>query len=242
MKKKLIIARIIFYSSFIIAISLAYIYRSNIIHFYRTGNFKTETVKSILKKYDSRVRKKFEASCHKKNIIWPPEKIYLLAFKKERMLEVWGANNTGPYRRLTAYPFTGFIGELGPKRQEGDMQIPEGIYDLTGLNPNSQFHLSVKIGYPNQEDIENAIVPTNQMGGDIFIHGQFATIGCIPIGDAGIEELFCLVAHADPSKRKIMIAPVDFRNFSGFAIEEEQEWVKHLYRKIEQQLKQFRNT
>ncbi len=77
------------------------------------------------------------------------------------------------------------------------------------------------------------------MGGDIFIHGNSVTIGCLPIGDSNIEELFCLVAHADESQREILIAPLDFRKFPGFNPDGERQWVADLYRRMEKRLRSF---
>ncbi len=171
---------------------------------------------------------------------WPPARIYLLAFKRERKIEVWVANESGPYSRVVSYPLTAFSGKLGPKRREGDRQIPEGVYPISGLNPNSFFHLSIKVGYPNQEDIENSKIPLADMGGDIFIHGSDATVGCLPIGNSNIEELFCLTAQANVSDRKALIAPVDFRKFPGFVLENESPRVNDLYRRMEEKLKDFK--
>lgn len=238
-KSKLNIARLIFYPTFFALVCVTYVYSSNIIPYYKTDNFKRETVGSILEKYDSRVKMKFESLCTSKKVKWPPEKIYLLAFKRERIIEVWISNKTGPYYHLVSYPLTAYSGKLGTKKREGDRQIPEGIYQLTGLNPNSNFHLSIKIGYPNQEDIKNSRFPEGEMGGDIFIHGSNVTIGCLPIGDSNIEELFCLVAHANISNRKILIAPVDLRKYPGFVLESEPNLVNSLYREMEKKLYDF---
>ncbi len=238
-KKSRLKARICFYTTFIALVCLAYFFRNNIIQYYKTGSFKRETVQSILDKYDSRVRSKFEPLCRSKGVKWPPARIYILAFKRERIIETWVADEGGPYSLLVSYPLTAFSGGLGPKRREGDGQIPEGMYQLTGLNPNSFFHLSIKVGYPNQEDVENSKIRRADMGGDIFIHGADATVGCLPIGNSNIEELFCLTAHAKVSNRKALIAPVDFRKIPGFVLKNESSRVNNLYRKMEEKLKEF---
>lgn len=85
---------------------------------------------------------------------------------------------------------TGTSGTLGPKREEGDGQIPEGVYGVEDLNPNSLFHLSLKVSYPNAFDREMAKREgCGNLGGDIMVHGGSATVGCIPIGDDAIEEV-----------------------------------------------------
>jgi murein L,D-transpeptidase YafK len=146
------------------------------------------------------------------NIKYPPHEIYLRAFKYERRLEVWcRENNTAKYRVIKSYPFTAFSGNPGPKRCQGDLQIPEGIYHIDRFNPASKYHLSLGINYPNKSD--RIRKTKTDPGGDIFIHGNEVTIGCIPIGDSSIEELYILAVEArDNGQEKIPvhIYPYDF--------------------------------
>ena len=140
----------------------------------------------------------------------------ILVFKKERKVEVrapgWGMP------RL--YAMTGFSGTLGPKLKEGDGQIPEGIYGIEYLNPNSLFHLSLKVSYPNEFDRKRASGDgRTDLGGDIMIHGGSATVGCIPIGDDAIEELFYLVAAVGRENVKLIIAPYDMRTGRDASLE-----------------------
>lgn len=133
--------------------------------------------------------------------------VALICIKEERKLELW--INGGLAK---AYPLTAFSGGPGPKLREGDRQIPEGIYPAVHLNPNSAFHLSIKVGYPNAWDREWAKAEKRErLGGDIFIHGEDVTIGCIPIGNRAIEEVFWAVYQAKPAHTRILISPVDFR-------------------------------
>ena len=113
---------------------------------------------------------------------------------------------------IKRYPFTGFSGGPGPKLREGDGQIPEGIYAIEYLNPNSQFHLSMKLNYPNAFDkAKGKADGRDRLGFDIFIHGGSATIGCIPIGDAGLEELFLMVSEVGKLNVTAVISPYDMR-------------------------------
>jgi hypothetical protein len=195
------------------------------------------TVSGVVQTYGDDARRFFEPECRRQGISWPPSRLYLLAFKQERSLEVWAGNTTGPYRRIGTFPVLAASGKLGPKRREGDGQVPEGFYSLTALNPNSQFHLSIRVDYPNRDDIRNAVAPRNKMGGDIYIHGNQVSIGCIAIGDAGIEKLFCLAAQVKPSKRRIIISPIDFRLHKVTA--EEEPWLRILYERLAAALRQF---
>lgn len=132
----------------------------------------------------------------------------ILVFKKERKVELWAKGLDTP----CVYQMTGFSGELGPKLKEGDGQIPEGIYGVEYLNPNSLFHLSLKVSYPNDFDLEMAKKDgRTELGGDIMIHGGTATVGCMPVGDENIEEIFYLVAKAGLRNVKVVIAPYDMR-------------------------------
>jgi len=136
----------------------------------------------------------------------------LIALKEERRVEVWCHDQEGRREVLRTFPFQGFSGTLGPKLREGDGQIPEGLYRIEYLNPNSSYHLSLKIDYPNAFDREKGRSDGRErLGYDIFIHGKSVTVGCIPIGDEAIEELFTLVAQISPAKVAVIVAPWDFR-------------------------------
>lgn len=121
-------------------------------------------------------------------------RIFIRVFKRSEMLEVWAANEGEPMSLLRSYDFAAFSGGLGPKRRQGDRQIPEGIYYIDRFNPASSYHLSLGLNYPNKSDRKRAT--SQDPGGDIFIHGNAVTIGCIPIGDAAIEELYTIAVDA----------------------------------------------
>ncbi|MGV3539444.1 MAG: L,D-transpeptidase family protein [Rufibacter sp.] len=121
--------------------------------------------------------------------------LYLRAFKLEKTLEVWARNNASqPFKLLISYPFCSVSGVLGPKRKEGDGQIPEGFYTIDRFNPQSNFYLSLGINYPNAAD--KALTRGNKLGGDIFLHGDCVTVGCIPLTDDKIKELYVLAVEA----------------------------------------------
>lgn len=121
--------------------------------------------------------------------------LFLRALKKEQKLEVWAKNkNQSTYALIKTYKFCTFSGVLGPKRRSGDMQIPEGVYQVTTFNPQSSYHLSFKINYPNKSDL--VFADKKNPGNDIYIHGDCVSIGCIPLGDDNIEELYLLAAKA----------------------------------------------
>lgn len=121
--------------------------------------------------------------------------LYLRAFKQEAILEVW-IKNTGAqqYTLLKTYAICAGSGSAGPKRRQGDGQVPEGFYEIVSFQPQSSYHLALKVGYPNKSDRLKAT--SADAGGDIMIHGNCVTIGCIPIEDAPIEELYVLCIEA----------------------------------------------
>ena len=172
-------------------------------------------------------------------VSWPPDKLRLLALKEEKVLEVWVAGTEGSFHRIITYAITAASGEAGPKRKEGDLQVPEGFYRLTDLNPNSRFHLSIRVDYPNALDMENSRVPRSEMGGDIMVHGSAVSIGCIAIGDDAIERVYDLISRVPRGRREIWIAPVDFRVRPGFRIFVEESWVDELYENLEEEMRKL---
>jgi murein L,D-transpeptidase YafK len=133
-------------------------------------------------------------------------RIGIRAFKQERILEVWGANtDKGPYSLLASYPIAAISGDVGPKRREGDMQVPEGFYYINRFNPNSQFHLSLGLNYPNSSD--RKLGDRRNPGRDIFIHGNEVSAGCLAMTDPVIEVIYHMAEHArDAGQRAIPVS------------------------------------
>jgi murein L,D-transpeptidase YafK len=170
-----------------------------------------------------------------------PTEIILVAFKEEQILQVY-ANDYLGIKLIKEYPFTAFSGKLGPKIKEGDKQIPEGIYKVEYLNANSSYYLSIKVDFPNKFDkLKTSFSDVKDMGGDIFIHGKSATIGCIPIGDKAIEEVFLLTQKAINKEVKIIISPRDFRVNPQYPKIEGIDWENELYDLISAELMTLQN-
>ncbi|MES2462858.1 MAG: L,D-transpeptidase family protein [Armatimonadota bacterium] len=197
----------------------------------------TPTVEGALSAYGKRSDRRFRAVCRQSGVAYPPKRITLIALKEEKRLEVWGADARKPYKRLAVYPVLAASGVSGPKRREGDLQVPEGFYRISALNPASQFHLSLRVDYPNAEDTAHRTVARSAMGGDIYVHGGAASIGCLALGDSAIEEVFCLVARASAANRTILIAPRDFR-VSPDAPRTSNPWVQNLYMRLQTTLRE----
>ena len=124
-----------------------------------------------------------------------PAPLLVRAFKQEGVLELWGLSaGTGRYVVVASWPFTGYSGDLGPKRRRWDRQIPEGFYRVAGFNGASRYHLSLLVDYPNASDRIKS--QAKHLGNNIFIHGDEWTSGCIPIGNRAIELLYLPVLDA----------------------------------------------
>jgi murein L,D-transpeptidase YafK len=120
--------------------------------------------------------------------------ILIRAFKEEMELEVWARNRDeeGPFQKIWTTTICAASGKPGPKRKEGDRQVPEGMYHVAVFNPNSKFHLSLGLNYPNVSD--QLLSDPERPGYDIYIHGKCVSVGCLALGDEAIEQLYAL-AH-----------------------------------------------
>ena len=121
--------------------------------------------------------------------------ILIVAYKYESKVEIFAKNNTdSTYKKLATYSICSKSGQLGPKRKQGDYQVPEGFYFINRFNPASSFYLSLGINYPNLSDKRKS--NATNLGGDIFIHGSCATIGCLPMTDDKIKEIYLFAINA----------------------------------------------
>lgn len=144
-----------------------------------------------LQRKEDTLQKQFEA----KKLKWPARYIYIRSFKYDSQLEVWVKNEVKEqFQLFKTYKVCALAGTLGPKRMEGDYQVPEGFYYINEFNPRSNYYLSLGINYPNVSDkmLSDSLRP----GSEIYIHGSCVTVGCIPIRDEQIDELYILAAHA----------------------------------------------
>jgi len=166
---------------------------------YPQSGFRSEQKKfSRVRNAYNEKEKQLKSLVEDKGIEYFNADIFLRVFKQEKTIEVWiKGHDKNKFILLTDYKFCSTSGTPGPKRKQGDLQIPEGCYYIDRFNPYSNFHLSLGISYPNRSDkiLGNKTNP----GGDIFIHGSCVTIGCIPITDDKIKELYILAVEAKNS-------------------------------------------
>ncbi len=163
---------------------------------FQTASFKSQQLKN------SRVKSAYlkywadlQALMDSKKINKENFSLYIRVFKLEGQLEIWVKNKgEKKYIFIKSFPICAKSGEPGPKRRQGDGQVPEGFYQISAFQPQSSYHLALKVGYPNKSDRLKAT--SNDPGGDIMIHGNCVTIGCIPIQDEPIEQLYILCVEA----------------------------------------------
>ncbi|MFN0200600.1 MAG: murein L,D-transpeptidase family protein [Bacteroidia bacterium] len=126
--------------------------------------------------------------------------VFFRAFKQEKILEVWAKKGENLYQLLKTYPICAASGELGPKKKEGDKQVPEGLYEIVAFNPESKYHLSLRLNYPNEYDLLHHS-DKEKPGGDIYIHGGCESVGCLAMTDEAMQEIFVLAWWAKEAKR-----------------------------------------
>ena len=187
---------------------------------------------------DARLRPDFAAA----GISYPPHQVVLLAFKEERRIDLLARGKTGALQWVRSFPILGASGREGLKRREGDRQVPEGFYRFELLNPNSRFHLSLRVDYPNADDRQRADAEGQDrttLGGDIMIHGGDSSIGCLAVGDPVAADLFVLAARTGLDRMELLIFPWDFRQKPAPAAD---AFTSALYERLTLALKAYPTT
>ena len=200
-----------------------------------------KTTEERVAEFGAIVRQRLEPHFRAASVPYPPRRITLIGLKRERRLEVYASAADDAPRFICAYPVLAASGTLGPKLRQGDRQVPEGIYRVRELNPNSRFHLSLWVDYPNAFDRARAAADgRKKLGGEIMIHGNTVSKGCFAMGDPAAEDLFVLAALTGIKNVNVIFAPIDFRQESlgdlpgGAPI-----WTRELYARIKQELARY---
>jgi hypothetical protein len=229
---------------FIISIAIALfaiLFRSKLVHPATSIIQLFRGKKTVIERtteFEQIVQQRLAPDFKKIGVPYPPKKLTLVGLKDERLLEVWVSN---PPKLLKTYPILGASGILGPKLKEGDRQVPEGLYCVESLNPNSLFHLALRLNYPNRFDKKKgALDGRKNLGSDIMIHGKSCSIGCLAMGDLAAEDLFVLVAKAGVKNCTIILSPVDFRKRDlPKQMPKVPDWTPELYALIKEKLQQL---
>ncbi|GAT32093.1 hypothetical protein TSACC_2490 [Terrimicrobium sacchariphilum] len=194
---------------------------------------KPRTLADALQAIEPTAGPRVRAFCKRAGVAYPPERLIFIANKKERRIDLLVAQE-GRYRLVHSWPVLAASGGPGPKLREGDRQVPEGFYRFELLNPNSSFHLSLRVNYPNPEDIRRGagegITPA-ELGSDIMIHGGAVSIGCLAVGDPAVEEIFLLVARTGLDHAELLILPDE-----RLTVMDDRPWVNDLYARLRERM------
>jgi hypothetical protein len=174
---------------------------------------------------------------------YPPRSVTLIALKSEARLELW-TETEGTWSFVRSYLVQTTSGRLGPKLREGDHQVPEGIYRVSALNPQSRYHLALRLDYPNAFDQARGFEDgRSRLGGDIMIHGDRVSDGCLPVGNDAIEELFALATQVGPANISVIISPMDLRSVPPVTAlaraVSQAPWLGELYADVASRLRDF---
>ncbi|MEO6289956.1 MAG: L,D-transpeptidase family protein [Ginsengibacter sp.] len=148
-------------------------------------------IAGVFNNKEEQLQKEFEAQ----GLQWPAKYVYIRSFKYDAQLEVWVKNSAKEkYKLFKTYKVCMQSGTMGPKRLQGDYQVPEGFYYINEFNPRSAYHLSLGLNYPNVSDriLSDSLRP----GNGIYIHGSCVSVGCIPVTDNEIEEIYIISSYA----------------------------------------------
>ncbi len=186
-----------------------------------------ETQKQFPRVKDAYERKEdlFAMKCRGKDVPETFSNMLIRVFKQEAMLELWVKDNNGKYVLFNEYKVYAMSGALGPKRQQGDAQVPEGFYYIKEFNPFSNYHLSLGISYPNQSDI--LLSNAEKKGNNIFIHGGKASAGCVAMSNYYIEDIYMAAVKAQTQgQEKIPVhifpfkmTPINMEYYKGYAVQ-----------------------
>ncbi len=199
-----------------------------------------KTIYDRLVEYGEAVRQRLTPHFERAGVQYPPSRIAFVAIKDARRLELWAANEYEELKLIRDYDVLAASGQLGPKLREGDKQVPEGIYRIVLLNPNSLYHLSLRISYPNDFDLAQAALEgRTEPGTDIMIHGDARSSGCLAVGDEGAEDLFVVAALTETREIPVILSPVDFRVRDFAPPPGTPAWTEELYGNIRAALAGF---
>jgi hypothetical protein len=199
------------------------------------------TVADRVEQFGPQSRDRLHPFFEAKGVPYPPRAVALAGIKTEKMLEIYASDDSGKFRFIRSYPILAASGKVGPKLREGDLQVPEGLYRVESLNPNSTFHLALRLNYPNRFDREQARSDgRSHLGSDIMIHGSSVSIGCLAMGDEAIEDIFVLAADTGIRNVSVVVTPVDFR-VAGSTVDTHDlpSWIDTLYDAIECELEKL---
>ncbi|MDQ6809870.1 MAG: YdcF family protein [Verrucomicrobiota bacterium] len=199
-----------------------------------------KTTADRVAEFGNAVRARMQPYFQAAGVDYPPAHLALVGLKAERSLQLYGANADSRFRLIRTFPVLAASGQPGPKLREGDRQVPEGIYRVELLHPNSRYHLALRVNYPNESDRVHAQHEgRTEPGTDIMIHGGDHSSGCLAVGDEAAEDLFVVTALARDRHIPVIIAPTDFRVHAFDPPTGSPPWTDSLYTELRHALADF---
>ena len=160
----------------------------------------------------------------------PSSPTVIRTYKKEAELEIWKMKSNGEYALLKTYPMCRWSGQLGPKKREGDMQVPEGFYSIAPgqMNPNSHYYLAFNVGYPNAYDRAYG-----RTGGNVMVHGVCSSAGCFSMTDDQVADIYAIARDSFAGgQREIQLQSYPFHmtaeNMAKFRLDPNIDFWKNL--------------
>jgi murein L,D-transpeptidase YafK len=172
-------------------------------------------------------------------VTFPAKDVLFRVFKAERQLELWAGDGEHELSRIASYGICAASGDLGPKRNEGDRQVPEGFYEVSYYHPTSAYYLAAVINYPNASD---KVRGGRKPGSDILIHGHCASIGCIAMTDERIEEIYLVGWSAFMLGQKTHVHIFPSRDFDGLLNDPRHEANHAFWRELRPGFEAFEST
>jgi murein L,D-transpeptidase YafK len=197
------------------------------------------TVESIVAQYGEAAHLRLTEKFDRAALPYPPKTLTMLCLKTEKVLELFCPDGNGNLQYLCTYPILATSGTVGPKLKEGDKQMPEGFYRIREFEPNSSYHVALRLDYPSAFDREKGKQDGREdLGSDIMIHGKDCSIGCLAMGDPASEDLFVLVHDVGLDHTDLIMSPYDFRKAPpGVSLPDRPAWVGALYTELETKIR-----
>jgi hypothetical protein len=197
------------------------------------------TVKQAIKKYGPDAKKRLLPCFEQANVPYPPDHLSLVCFKSEGMILVFARDSNNKMKQIRSYSIVSNSGVSGPKLKEGDLQIPEGFYKITGLD--AMTHLAMWVNYPNSFDKIHAQTEHRaNTGGYIQIHAGVYSTGCIVISNDDMAELFCVAHDVGYHNVDLLVAPCNLlAREPSIDFKKQPDWLPELYKQIKVALRHF---
>jgi len=163
-------------------------------------------------------------------VTFPPHKLLLRVFKDEDLLEVWAGDDGAELSRIAQYEICAASGSAGPKRKQGDGQVPEGFYTIDAFNDHSSYYLSMKISYPNRSD--RILGHRRRPGSAIMIHGNCVSIGCLAMSDERMQEIWVMSDAMRRARRTVNVHIFPGRDLDTYIEEMPNHDLKDFWRNL----------